>query len=229
MSSDTASAIIDDLGSRADLEKGKMVASYMKTSNLRFLGVSVTEARKVTRKHIRSVETDALIPLMKKLWKNEVFDYRLAAIEVMERYTREGDISSALELITRWIDDADTWSIIDPLCIVCLGNLIMRDRAVQDLFEDWRKSENFWRRRATIVPYVQLGKKRYHKPEYNDMILESLLPHLDDHEFFIAKAVGWVLRELSYREPELVRIFIRIHKDRMAKIAIREGSKRLPK
>ncbi|MHA2262867.1 MAG: DNA alkylation repair protein, partial [Candidatus Thorarchaeota archaeon] len=155
--------------------------------------------------------------------------YRMAAIETMEKYTREGNIAVAMGMITKWIDDADTWSIIDPLCIVCLGNLIMRERSVKDQFVGWRRSENFWRRRATILPYVHLGKKKYHKPEYNEMILDSLLPHLEDHEFFVAKAVGWVLRELSYREPKLVRSFIDTHREKMAKLSIREGSKRLPK
>ncbi|MHA1960020.1 MAG: DNA alkylation repair protein [Candidatus Thorarchaeota archaeon] len=229
MMMDTAAAIIDDLDSRADPEKGKMVAGYMKTSNLEFLGVSVVENRKITRRHLRGVETDYLVPLMKKLWTNEVFDYRMAAIETMEKYTREGNIAVAMGMITKWIDDADTWSIIDPLCIVCLGNLIMRERSVKDQFVGWRRSENFWRRRATILPYVHLGKKKYHKPEYNEMILDSLLPHLEDHEFFVAKAVGWVLRELSYREPKLVRSFIDTHREKMAKLSIREGSKRLPK
>ncbi len=229
MSIDTAGAIIDDLDSHTDLEKGKVVASYMKTSSLEFLGVSVVETRKITRRHLRGVETDYLVPLMKKLWKKEVFDYRMAAIETMERYTREGNINIALVLITKWIDDADTWSIIDPLCIVCLGNLIIRERTVRDQFVGWRRSENFWRRRATILPYVHLGKKKYHKPEYNEIILDSLLPHLEDHEFFVAKAVGWVLRELSYREPKLVRSFIDTHREKMTKLSIREGSKRLPK
>ncbi|MHA2263418.1 MAG: DNA alkylation repair protein, partial [Candidatus Thorarchaeota archaeon] len=85
MMMDTAAAIIDDLDSRADPEKGKMVAGYMKTSNLEFLGVSVVENRKITRRHLRGVETDYLVPLMKNLWKKEVFDYRMAAIETMER------------------------------------------------------------------------------------------------------------------------------------------------
>ncbi|MFX0056218.1 MAG: DNA alkylation repair protein, partial [Candidatus Hermodarchaeota archaeon] len=47
------------------------------------------------------------------------------------------------------------------------------------------------------------------------------------NEFFVAKAVGWVLRELSKREPDLVRRFIDDNRDRMNKLSIREGSKKL--
>jgi 3-methyladenine DNA glycosylase AlkD len=210
-----------------DLEKGKMVASYMKGSSLQFLGISVTEARKITKRHIKGLAVDVLPKLIDELWNEPVFDFKLAAIEALEKYSARGDIKIAFSMIDRMIEDVDTWSTVDPLCIVCLGNVIIRDAAYEKKIARWRKSNNFWRRRATILPYVHLTKKGIYQEEYAARALSAVTPHLTDTEFFVAKAVGWVLRGLSKLEPELVRNYIDENRGVMAKLSIREGSKYL--
>ncbi|MHA2041461.1 MAG: DNA alkylation repair protein [Candidatus Thorarchaeota archaeon] len=223
----TRIALMEDLRSRMDKERGKMVASYMKTSSLEFLGVSVTEARKITRSHIKGLVVDDLPILMEQLWKEPIFDFKLAAIEVLEKYSAEGDIKTAFIMIDRMIEDVDTWSTVDPLCIVCLANVILRDPAYEKKIARWRTSSNFWRRRATLLPYVHLAKKRIYREGYAKRALAAVIPHLSDTEFFVAKAVGWVLRELSKREPDIVRRFIEENREKMTKLSIREGSKKL--
>jgi 3-methyladenine DNA glycosylase AlkD len=223
----TRRALMEDLRSRMDKEKGRMVASYMKTSSLRFLGVSVTEARKITRSYIKGLAVDELPMLIEQLWKEPVFDFKLASIEALEKYSAKGDIKTTFNMIDRMIDDIDTWSTVDPLCIVCLANVIIRDPAYEKKIAAWGKNSNFWRRRATILPYVHLSKKRIYREEYATRALAAVVPHLSDKEFFVAKAVGWVLRELSKREPALVREFIEENRDKMTKLSIREGSKKL--
>jgi 3-methyladenine DNA glycosylase AlkD len=218
---------MDDLRSRKDEEKGKMVASYMKGSSLQFLGVSVTEARKITKRHIKGLAVDVLPMLIDELWNEPVFDFKLAAIEALEKYSAKGDIQTAFSMIDRMIEDVDTWSTVDPLCIVCLGNVIIRDAAYESKIARWRKSSNFWRRRATILPYVHLTKKGIYREEYAARALAALVPHLTDTEFFVAKAVGWVLRGLSKLEPKTVHEFIDRNREYMAKLSIREGSKYL--
>jgi 3-methyladenine DNA glycosylase AlkD len=152
----------------------------------------------------------------------------MAAVQIMEIYTKKGNIDIAIEKISGWIDNIDTWSLLDPLCIVCLGTLWIRDsKKIERTIKPWRKSENFWRRRATVLPFVHLGKKSFYKEEYLDRILEAMKPHLTDKEFFVGKAVGWVLRELSKREPKAVRTFIDENRDLATKLIIREGSKKL--
>ncbi|MHA1925664.1 MAG: DNA alkylation repair protein [Candidatus Thorarchaeota archaeon] len=223
----TSIALMDDLRSRMDEEKGRMVASYMKTSSLGFLGVSVTEARKITRKHIKGLAVDSLPLLIKTLWQEPIFDFKLSAIEALEKYSAKGDIKTAFEMIDRMVDDVDTWSTVDPLCIVCLANVIIRNPAYEKKIARWQKSSNFWRRRATVLPYVHLAKKRIYREGYAKRALAAVIPHLSDTEFFVAKAVGWVLRELSKREPDIVRRFIEEHREEMTKLSIREGSKKL--
>ncbi|MHA2377850.1 MAG: DNA alkylation repair protein [Candidatus Thorarchaeota archaeon] len=227
MNTAIADGLKGNLLGQEDREKAMHVAKYMKTSDLRFLGIQIPQIRKTARKHIRGFAVENLPQVIDLLWKEEVFDFRLAAIEIMEKYSAEGDQSIALQMVSDMIDDIDTWSLTDPLCIVCLGTLLIRDWSIEKTLASWRESKNFWRRRATVLPYLHLSKKRFHRPSYTVRILDAMKPHLSDREFFVGKAVGWVLRELSKREPEIVRGYIEENKSKMTRLAIREGSKKL--
>jgi 3-methyladenine DNA glycosylase AlkD len=47
-------------------------------------------------------------------------------------------------------------------------------------------------------------------------------------EFFIRKAIGWVLREVSKQNPAAVAAFLRAHRADVAGLTLREGAKYLP-
>ena len=49
-----------------------------------------------------------------------------------------------------------------------------------------------------------------------------------DERFFIRKAIGWTLRELSKADPERVLIFAQQHCDAMSGLTFREGTRKLP-
>lgn len=46
--------------------------------------------------------------------------------------------------------------------------------------------------------------------------------------FFIRKAIGWVLREVSRKRPELTRAFLAEHAPTMAGVTRREAGRLLP-
>ncbi|MEA2447730.1 MAG: hypothetical protein QOK47_1367, partial [Actinomycetota bacterium] len=50
---------------------------------------------------------------------------------------------------------------------------------------------------------------------------------LEEKEFFIRKAIGWVLREMSKRRPEEVRDWIEPRADRASGVTLREARKYL--
>ena len=56
----------------------------------------------------------------------------------------------------------------------------------------WRKSDNFWLRRTTLL--FQLGYKAETDFELLCAIIEE---NLGSDEFFINKAIGWALRQYA--------------------------------
>jgi len=51
---------------------------------------------------------------------------------------------------------------------------------------------------------------------------------LAEEEFFIRKAIGWVLRETSKKQPERVRKYVASRLERMSGVTFREAVRRLP-
>ena len=69
----------------------------------------------------------------------------------------------------------------------------------------WRKSENFWLRRTTIL--FQLG---YKKETDFDLMCDIIRENLDSKEFFINKAIGWALRQYARTDPKAVKKFVKV-------------------
>jgi len=53
-------------------------------------------------------------------------------------------------------------------------------------------------------------------------------PGGEEREFFIRKAIGWVLRETGKKRPELVVAWLEPRVTRAAGLTVREGVKYLP-
>jgi len=51
---------------------------------------------------------------------------------------------------------------------------------------------------------------------------------LGEKEFFIRKAIGWGLREVSKKDPAVVAAFLRTHRADVSGLTMREGAKYLP-
>ncbi|MHA1484025.1 MAG: DNA alkylation repair protein [Candidatus Thorarchaeota archaeon] len=222
-----AEEVLEELRKLGNPEQAEVIARYMKTSSLKFIGVKLPLIQKTVTRFAKGLSTEELVPLMNGLWKQTIFELRVAAIRVLERYAKRGDVTLALDTASRWIDDVDTWGLMDPLGTLCVGTLLLRNRSIEKTLTEWSISENFWRRRASILPYLHLSKKSVYEEEYTEIILQAIRPHISDKEFFVGKAAAWVLRELSKREPEIVKAFIDQHRDVMTRLVIREASKKL--
>jgi 3-methyladenine DNA glycosylase AlkD len=227
MSQTVVERIIEELKGHGKQERKEKIAQYLKTSSLEFIGVELPDIHKTVKRNIKNLGIDELPEVMEGLWKIKTFEIRLAAIDVLKVYAKKGSVETGMDFADIWVDDGDTWGIIDPLCSPAIGSMLLRDEKVEEILKSWRTSDNFWRRRASVLPFLHLALKSQYKPEFNEKILDAVTPHVSDGEFYVGKAAGWVLRELSKRDPELVRSYFAKHSDRMTKLVIREGSKKL--
>ncbi len=225
MSKSLSESIYKELQELSNPYRKEKIAGYLKTSSLEFIGAELPDIHRTIKKHIKGLDIDKLPQLMESLWKIRTFETRLAAIDILKIYAKKGPVKKALSFADSWIDEADTWAIIDPLCSPCIGSLLLREPEVAVTLRSWRESDNFWRRRASVLPYLHLTLKTQYRSEFIENILEAVTPHLSDQEFFVGKAAGWVLRELSKREPDLVRTYFEKHRSKMTKLVIREGMK----
>ncbi|TFG15057.1 DNA alkylation repair protein [Candidatus Thorarchaeota archaeon] len=227
MAMNPVDCILQELMKRADIEQARNIARYLKMPVHSVFGVKLPFIHKAVDKCTKEVDTNGLIQIMQELWKLGKHETRVAAIDVMKKYAKEGDVKTALKIASEWIEEVDTWAHMDPLGSNCIGTLLLRDSGIENILQDWASAENFWRRRASILPYLHLSKKTVYKGEFAERILGAIKPHIDDEEFFVGKAAAWVLREFSKREPERAGEFIRENRNKMTSLVLREGSRKL--
>ena len=90
----------------------------------------------------------------------------------------------------------------------------------------WAKDRDFWVRRTALLSL--LLPLRRGEGDF-ELFTELAVPMLGEKEFFIRKAIGWVLRDVSKKRPELAFGFLHEHINEVSGLTIREGSKYLSK
>ena len=99
---------------------------------------------------------------------------------------------------------------------------LLHDPRRLDVVEGWVQSPHLWTRRAALV--FTLAWTREGDPE---RMLGWAASLAGDREWFIQKAIGWWLRELSKRDAPRVRRFLAEHGTTLKGVARREASKYL--
>lgn len=199
--------------------------AYLK-SDLDFTGtlVSVTRAAVASLDAGLGLDHDKLIALVGALWSKPVFERRLAATILLQRHPRLLGVADAA-VIERLVRESRTWALVDYLAIDVLGRLVQADPdGVSPLMDRWAADDDFWVRRSSLL--CELRSIRAGGPL--SRFLARADPMLEEPEFFIRKAIGWVLREAGKRQPDAVTAWLAPRTDRASGVTMREAVKRLP-
>jgi 3-methyladenine DNA glycosylase AlkD len=227
---DTARTIVgaldDALRAVADPERAVNEKRYLK-SPIEHLGVTVPATRRAVRAVVRAhgkLTHRELTALVQQLWASPVHEHRMAAVNLLEDHFDEMRPAD-LRLIEQMIRGSFTWAYVDNLAASVAGPLVERHPELSAELDRWSGDESFWVRRAAMLALMgglrRGGGDWKRFTRYADAML-------DEKEFFIRKAIGWVLRETSKKRPELVRRYVSARLDRMPGVTFREAVKRLP-
>ena len=208
---------------------------YLK-SDLTFYGVGRPGIRQIVggvlQDHAGSTEHGASSPLDRRralagaraLWSPPVHERRCAAIDLLDRHTALLQPAD-LALVERFIRQSGTWALVDWLAIPVAGALVERLPELGSELDRWAGDPDFWVRRSALLallPPLRRGGGDFPRfSRYADAML-------DEREFFIRKAIGWVLRELAKKRPALVVDWLLPRARRASAVTRREAVKYLP-
>jgi 3-methyladenine DNA glycosylase AlkD len=200
--------------------------AYLK-SDLRFWGTSQDSIRTAVREYCDAhpdLTRAELRSIAGTLYATDVHDLRAAAIGVLERERKTLDARD-LPWLVAIVRNSKSWAYVDWIAPKVIGDVIARDPRARKRLGVWAKDTNFWVRRAAL-----LAEHDALRAGGGDFALWSRLAAsmLEEREFFIRKAIGWVLREVSKKRPELTYAFLNKHRDRVSRLSLLEGAKYLP-
>jgi 3-methyladenine DNA glycosylase AlkD len=197
---------------------------YLK-SDLEHLGTTVGQLRSVVRGLVRAhpeMTHAQLTALVRTLWERPVFECRLAAVMLLQA-SPELVRPTDLPLIQTLVRGSHTWALVDPLAVGVLGTLLVKHPAAARKIDAWSRHADFWVRRAALLS--QMAPMKHGAPF--DRFAGYADAMLDEREFFIRKAIGWVLRETSKRNPGLVYRWLAPRIERASGVTVREAVKYL--
>ncbi|MFL6237786.1 MAG: DNA alkylation repair protein [Thermoanaerobaculia bacterium] len=206
-------------------ERAEGARAYLK-SDLDFLGVATPPLRAAARDWLREhpeTDHDGLVGLIEALWAKPVHELRAFGVELLQA-RRELLGSGDLDLLEDLLRRSRSWAYVDTIAIQIVGPLVERDPGLNTRLDRWVKDEDFWiRRSALLALLLPLRRGEGDWPRfvrYADALLH-------EKEFFIRKAIGWVLREVAKKHPERVRAFLREREGRVSGVTRREAERYL--
>jgi len=199
---------------------------YLK-SDLEFLGASFWETQRLVKAFVKGAAPlthDSLVALVEALWAQPVHERRAAAVELLELHPRQLGPAD-VPLLERLLRESRTWALVDGLAANVVGGILVASPAeVAPVLDRWSSDPDFWIRRSSL-----LAELRSHK-EGADLapFLRRAEAMLDEKEFFIRKAIGWVLREAGKRRPVEVAAWLAPRTHRASGVTMREAVRWLP-
>jgi 3-methyladenine DNA glycosylase AlkD len=185
----------------------------------RFLGVGLSDLRKIVRAH-QDLPLRDVARLLKSPWHEE----RLLALLLLVRQYGRGDerVRNAIHRVYvgsfRFVNN---WDLVDCSAAQILGaHLEPGDR--RSLRRLARSPSLFERRIAMIATYHYIRQG-----DFQDALSIAGILVNDDHDL-IHKAVGWMLREIGKRDRAAEERFLRKHARSMPRTMLRYAIEKFP-
>jgi len=127
-------------------------------------------------------------------------------------------------VIERLIRESKTWALVDGLAIDVVGTLLLRDPTVVATLDRWAETRTSGcGARLSSRGCAPCDTASHSTPSgrYADRML-------NEREFFIGKAIGWVLQDTSKTRPDEVYAWLVPRAHRASGVTMRGAVKYLP-
>jgi 3-methyladenine DNA glycosylase AlkD len=209
----------------ADPLKAPAMQAYMKSA-MPYHGVTAPQVRRLCKELFAEVDFPTALHWQARvldLWRGARFrEERYAAMHLAAHPSaRSFQTPAAMKVYQELIVDGAWWDYVDDIASHRVGQ-ILRDypAPMRRKMLSWSRSSNLWKRRTAII--CQLGFKADTDLE---LLYACIEPSLESREFFLRKAIGWALREHAWTDAAEVKRYVRLNRDRLSPLSIREALK----
>ena len=213
--------IRDELNKISDPIKAPQMQAYMKTDQP-FYGVQSKQCKQVRQDALKKYpieNREQWENVILELWNGAYHEELYQALKIAERYKIYHDEQS-WELFERLLRSATNWDTVDGIAPSLIGKLVQNHRHFEKNIWEWTDDENFWVRRASLLAHLK------HKDKTNTKLLsQTILKLAHEKEFFIRKAIGWILRQYSYTDANWVIQFVNKYEHKLSGLSNREALK----
>jgi 3-methyladenine DNA glycosylase AlkD len=191
--------------SAGNIQRAEGAKKYMK-DHFDFLGIDAATRRQIQSEYLRTngyPSPDQFGEFALYLWSMPFREYQHATLDILhkqEKKLRKEDITWIEGLIT----EKSWWDTVDCLASWICGTYFKKfPEQIKPVTGKWIDSGNIWLQRTCLLFQLK------YKLDVDTQLLADYIRKLSGHkEFFIRKAIGWILREYSKINPAWVRSFV---------------------
>lgn len=144
-----------------------------------------------------------LASIVKTLWSKPQREYHHFSQELVFKYIHQFEKKDII-LLEFMVTHKSWWDTVDYIANKLMGAYFkMFPEQIERYIPKWLKSNNIWLQRSAL-----LFQLKYKKDLDTKILSFSINSLLGSKEFFINKAIGWVLREYSRTNPKWVLEFV---------------------
>lgn len=200
--------IKQQLKKHQDATNAAGMAKYFK-GVLKFHGIKMPELKQIFsdiyKQYISQEDISQQIKLAYKLIESNYGEEKKFGVMLLQKnlkYLNAQHISEIADVIENHVYD---WATCDGLSGSLIGKMIRRDPSLSKSTYAWRNSSNLWLQRSSCLVYLPTARLGNH----NEQIIKTCKVCVQNSERFVQLGVGWILRELSLADLDLVVEFIK--------------------
>lgn len=202
---------------------GQMEA-YMK-NHFSFIGVMSGPRKAVFQQfkpQLQQLSPELSWELIYECWVNPYREVQYVAIDHLLAAYKKNARSSDGQHFTFILSNQTWWDSLDLIAAHSVGHYARQfPSAFSDLAQEWESSDNFWLHRTLLIHQLK------YKQQTNLALLQYYIHTFKwNKEFFIQKAIGWSLREVSKWNPDWVLQVV--ESEKLNGLAKREAMKYVP-
>jgi len=190
----------------ANAANAEPMAKYMKNL-FPYLGIKTPERRELLRQYYKEYgkpEITELKQIIPELWELPEREFQYCAVGLLQLYKNKVD-ASFIVLYKQLITTKSWWDTVDGIAANLAGSLFKKyPEMIKSHTEKWQASGNMWLQRTALL--FQLNYKADTDVE---LMFALIRRNLGSKEFFINKAIGWILREYSKTDAQVVMDFVK--------------------
>jgi 3-methyladenine DNA glycosylase AlkD len=186
--------------------KAEQMSAYLK-GLFPFYGIMAGERRKLTAQAYKECGIpDDAIAVVKELFLLKERELHYVGQELMLKAKKQWTEDTIYDIY--WlITNKSWWDSVDFIAAHLLGTYFkLYPHTKQEVLLRWNRSTNFWVVRSTI-----LAQLNFKQDTDTTLLAKLILPHTEEKEFFIKKAIGWALRQYAKVDADWVRGFVQNH------------------
>lgn len=179
--------------------------AYMR-NQFEYYGLRANERREIQKPFLIKAylpQKDKLSDLVIAFWNKPQRDFQYFGQELAFKYIKQLELQD-IELYEFMVKHKSWWDTVDYISVKLMGAYFKKFPEQRELYaKKWLASGNIWLQRSALLFQLK------YKEDLDINILSNAINYLlGSKEFFINKAIGWVLREYSRTNPKWVVDFV---------------------